>query len=242
MGLTSTLSNIGSKIAGKFASAKAMIVIAGGNVEQIPVQFNPSDYRITNRSNFTEKERRQENEPTSVFKGKPFDTLNVKLYFDCDEPTSVSSMLTGAVSAIMGGEDKDITKTINKITSLTVIDGDKHKPPNAAFVWGTTQFVGFAESVVVSYTMFDKTGKPLRAVVDLTMRGTSGNASQKKSPLMSPDRTKARVMSEDNNIWNISKNEYGDVREWRRIADANGIMNPLDIPVGEMLRVPSIDE
>ena len=52
MGLTSTLSNIGSKIAGKFASAKAVIVIAGGNVEQIPVQFNPSDYRITNRSNF----------------------------------------------------------------------------------------------------------------------------------------------------------------------------------------------
>ena len=28
----------------------------------------------------------------------------------------------------------------------------------------------------------------------------------------------------------------------RRIADANDIMNPLDIPVGKVLKVPSINE
>ncbi len=242
MGFTSTLSNIGSKIAGKFASAKAVIVIAGGSVEQIPVQFNPAEYRITNRGAFSEKARRKSDEPTVNFNGKQYDTLNVKLYFDCDVITSVSSMAAGAVSMLTGAEDKDITKTIKKITSLTELDGEKHQPPAAAFVWGATQFLGFVESVIVSYTMFDKMGKPLRAVVDLTMRGMNGAASEKKSPFMSPDRTKARVMSEDNNIWNIARNEYGDVRQWRRIADANGIMNPLDIPTGEMLRVPSIDD
>lgn len=242
MGFTSTLSNIAGKIAGKFASAKATIVIAGGSVEPIPVQFNPAEYRITNRVMFSEKARRKSDEPTVNFNGKQYDTLSVKLYFDCDVITSVSSMVTGAVSLLTGGADKDITKTIKKIVSLTELDGETHKPPAAAFVWGATQFVGFVENVIVSYTMFDKMGKPLRAVVDLSMRGMNGGASEKKSPFMSPDRTKARVMSEDNNIWNIARNEYGDVREWRRIADANGIMNPLDIPTGEMLRVPSIDD
>ena len=62
------------------------------------------------------------------------------------------------------------------------------------------------------------------------------------SPLLSPDRTKARTMTEDNNIWNIAEKEYGDVREWRRIAEANNIMNPLDIPVGTVLKVPSIND
>ena len=242
MGFSSTLSNVAGKIAGKFASAKAVIVIAGGNVEQIPVQFNPSEYKITKRNAFSEKTRRKNDEPTVNFNGKPYDTLSVKLYFDCDVITSASSMITGAVGALFGAEDKDITKTIEKICSMTNIDGESHKPPEAAFVWGATQFVGFVESVVVSYTMFDKTGKPLRAIVDLSMRGVNGGASEKKSPFMSPDRTKARVMSEDNNIWNIARNEYGDVREWRRIADANDIMNPLDIPIGEILRVPSIDD
>ena len=102
-------------------------------------------------------------------------------------------------------------------------------------------FSGFAENVGVTYTMFDKKGKPLRAIVDLTIAGYSGVLTEQKSPRMSPDRTKARTMTEDNNIWNMAQNEYGDVREWRRIADANGIMNPLDIPVGKVLRVPSIN-
>ena len=195
MGFTSTLSNIAGKIAGKFASAKAVIVRSGGSVEQIPVQFNPAEYRITNRGSISEKVRRKSDEPTMNFNGKPYDTMSVKLYFDCDEITSVASMVSGAVSMITGGEDKDITKTIKKITSLTEIDGETHQIPVAAFVWGATQFIGYVESVVVSYTMFDKMGKPLRAVVDLSMRGMDGGSSDKKSPFMSPDRTKARVSS-----------------------------------------------
>ena len=152
-------------------------------------------------------------------------------------------MASGAANMIKGNDtSKDITKTIDKITSLTVIDGDTHQPPGVVFVWGSLQFSGYADNVVVTYTMFDNMGKPLRAVVDLTLKGLNGASSEQKSPFMSPDRTKARTMTEDTNIWNMAEKEYGDVREWRRIADANGIMDPLDIPVGKVLRVPSINE
>ena len=135
-----------------------------------------------------------------------------------------------------------MTKTINKISALTKIDGDKHQPPGCVFVWGSLQFAGFVESVGVTYTMFDKSGKPLRATADLSMNGFNSAVTEQKSPLLSPDRTKARTMTEDNNIWNLAEKEYGDVREWRRIADANDIMNPLDIPVGTVLKVPSIND
>ncbi|MBO6303389.1 MAG: hypothetical protein J6N15_13220 [Ruminiclostridium sp.] len=241
MGFGSTLQKAAVAIAQKLSSAKAVLVIAGGTPKQVPVQFNPSEYRITDSTTFSEKKRRKKDEPVVDFSGRPMSTLNVKLNFDCDVITSVASLATGAVNTLLGKEDSDITKTINKITALTVIDGETHSPPGVVFVWGALQFSGYVENAVTSYTMFDNKGKPLRAVMDLTIKGMNGSLSEKKSPLMSPDRTKARTMTEDNSIWNMAQKEYGNVREWRRIADANGIMNPLDIPVGKVLKVPSID-
>ena len=242
MGFTSTLVGAATKIAEKLSSAKAMLIIAGASPEQVPVQFNPSEYKITERNSFSEKSRRKKDEPVVNFNGKPYAMLNVKLYFNSDEMTSMGGMAKGAVNALLGGGPTDITKTIDKISSLTAIDGESHQPPGVVFVWGSLQFIGYADSVVVTYTMFDNMGKPLRAVVDLTIKGSNGASSEKKSPLMSPDRTKARMLTEDTNIWNMAEHEYGDVREWRRIADANGVMNPLDIPVGKVLRVPSIND
>lgn len=241
MGFSTILSKAVSKIAGS-ASAKAVLVVAKDSPEQIPVQFNPSDYRITETTSFDEKKRRKKDEPVVSFNGKPLALLNVKLYFNSDEMTSVASTVTGAANLVMGTDKEvDITKTINKITALTDIDGESHQPPPVAFVWGSLQFIGYVDRVTVNYTMFENSGKPLRAVVDLTLKGRNGASSEKNSPFMSPDRTKARTMTEDVNIWSIAEKEYGDVREWRRIADANDVMNPLDIPVGKVLRVPSID-
>ena len=244
MGFSSTIAKAAVKVAEKLKRTNAVIIIDGDSPEQIPVQFNPSEYRITDRSSFSQKERRNDNEPVINYKGSPLSTLSVKLYFNSDEPLSVSSA-TAAVGSLISGkesEDKDITKSINKIISLTRIDGDKHKPPGCVFAWGSLMFSGYAESVSVSYTMFDKNGKPLRAVVDLSLSGFNDPPEQRKSPFMSPDRTKARTMTSDNSIWNIAEKEYGDVREWRRIADANNIDDPLNIPVGTVLKVPSIND
>ncbi len=244
MGFSSAIAKAAVSVAEKLTSTKAVIVIDGSSAEQIPVQFNPSEYRIVDRSNFSQKERRNNNEPVVNYSGSPLSSLSVKLYFDSDEPVSVGSVADAAKNLISGKskEEQDITKTINKITALTRIDGDNHKPPGCVFVWGSLMFSGYAESVSVSYTMFDNKGKPLRAVVDLTMRGFNDPPEQRKSPFMSPDRTKARIMTEDNSIWNIAENEYGDVREWRRIADANNIDDPLSIPIGKVLKVPSIND
>ncbi len=241
MGFTSTLTNAAVKVAESIKSEKATLVIQGDSTEQVPVQFNPSEYRITSRSEYSQKSRRKKDEPVVSFNGNKLSTLNVKLYFDCDELTSLASLAGDAVSMITGqSSDNDITKTIDKITALTRISGDNHMPPGVVFVWGSLMFSGYADNVTVTYTMFDKKGKPLRAIVDLTISGVNGSSDERSSPFMSPDRTKARTLTEDSSIWSIAEKEYGDAREWRRIADANGIMNPLEIPVGTVLSVPAI--
>ncbi|MBR6874528.1 MAG: hypothetical protein IKN17_13575 [Ruminococcus sp.] len=242
MGITSTLAKAAVQAVSKIVGSKAVLIVAKDTPEQIPVQFNPAEYSITDGTTYAQKERRKKDEPVVNYSGTQLSRLTVKLYFNSDEFFSASGAISGAVKMLMGGEEDDITKPINKITALTRIDGNTHKPPGCIFVWGSLQFIGYVESVGVSYTMFDKTGKPLRAVVDLAMRGFNGAASERESPFLSPDRTKARTLTEDTSIWGIAEKEYGDAREWRRIADANDIMNPLDIPVGRVLRVPSIND
>ncbi len=240
MGLTSTLTNAATRAITSLVGSKAVIMVMGSTTEQIPVQFNPSQYSIVDRSSFSQQERNKDEEPVISYNGKGFSTLSVSLIFNSDEFFSISGTIKKA-EEILTGSGKDITTTINKITALTRIGGDKHEPPGCVFVWGSLQFAGFVESVGVTYTMFDKTGKPLRATADLVMKGFNYAAGERNSPLQSPDRTKARTMTEDTDIWSMAEKEYGSSREWRRIADANDVMNPLDIPIGTILKVPSIN-
>ena len=240
MGLTSTLTNAATRAITSLVGSKAVIMVMGSTTEQIPVQFNPSQYSIFYMLSFSQQERNKDEEPVISYNGKGFSTLSVSLIFNSDEFFSISGTIKKA-EEILTGSGKDITTTINKITALTRIDGDKHEPPGCVFVWGSLQFAGFVESVGVTYTMFDKTGKPLRATADLVMKGFNYAAGERNSPLQSPDRTKARTMTEDTDIWSMAEKEYGSSREWRRIADANDVMNPLDIPIGTILKVPSIN-
>ncbi|MBO4653272.1 MAG: hypothetical protein IKZ69_00295 [Lachnospiraceae bacterium] len=244
MDLTSTLLNAAVSAVQKLTGSKAVIgiIVKGKITEQIPVQFNPSEYRITETSSYSQTERRGKDEPVVNYNGSQFSRLSVKLYFNGDDFFSAQSALDTASSLITGEEKEGISATIEKITALTKIDGESHQPPQIVFAWGYLCFVGFAQNVSVTYTMFDKGGKPLRAVIDFSMCGSNIPLSERGEPKESPDRTKARTLTEDTNIWSIAKNEYGNAREWRRIAEANDIMNPLDIPVGKVLRVPSIDD
>ena len=240
MGITSMLAKAAYGQSSASNLDKATLVIEKGGV--INVQFNPAQFTITERASYSLQERRKEDEPLINYNGTQLSTLNVQLIFNSAEFTSIQSIASAVKKLFGGGEDNDITKTIDRISKLTRIDGDQHRPSGVTFVWGVLSFAGFVESVGTTYTMFDKSGKPLSATVNLTIRGFNGNAGERYDPFQSPDRTKRRIMTEDASIWEMADKEYGDVREWRRIAEANDVMNPLDIPVGKALRVPSIND
>lgn len=241
MGIISAITKEVNRKPSVIDGKKALLIPENG--QPIPVQFNPSQYTITDSAAYSQRERRKEDEPSVNYNGAVLSTLNVQLIFNSAVFPSIDSAVHAVGNFLRGEQDADITETIDKISELTRIDGEEHKPPFCVFVWGSLQFAGYVETVGVTYNMFDSSGKPLSAVVNLTMRGTNAAVGgERKSPFQSPDRTKARVMTEDANIWGIAEKEYGDAREWRRIAEANDVMNPLDIPIGKVLRVPSIDD
>ena len=58
------------------------------------------------------------------------------------------------------------------------------------------------------------------------------------NPLQSADRTKRHVFVQGETLQSVAAAEYGDSRQWRPIAEASRIDNPLTIRPGRPLTVP----
>jgi nucleoid-associated protein YgaU len=89
--------------------------------------------------------------------------------------------------------------------------------------------------------MFLSDGKPVRAKLEVTFKSLFDiKSAQRKSPFESPDRTKYRTIHEGEQLWNFANREYGSPEMWRVIAKENGIMNPLDIYPGQVIKLPAL--
>jgi nucleoid-associated protein YgaU len=111
------------------------------------------------------------------------------------------------------------------------------------FIWGDNQiyFVNLNQ-VTINYTRFSKGGRPVRAVVDLTLHGipkdlpptnpSSGGLPGRRTHLL----TGAETLPE------LATRTYGRPDRWRQIAAANGIEDPLRVKPGTYVYLPSAQE
>ena len=224
-------------------SEKAILLIetASGLEATFPCQFNPDDFSISTKGKFTKTERKGEDEPIVQFMGGSASALQLTLYFDTSTTYEIKS---GALAKPTKEKAKDASLYVKVLLSLVKIDGKLHRPPIVTFCWGSVVFGGIVESVDAKFMQFEKGGMPVVAEVRMNlvaMDPTPGrNESMMISPMESPDRSKCIRLTEDSSIWDIAEKEYGDSSQWREIAKANGILDPLSIPAGTMLRVPAL--
>ncbi|SET16191.1 CIS tube protein [[Clostridium] polysaccharolyticum] len=205
-----------------YAKQKAKFVLVDEHTE-IPVQFNPNEYSTSSKAEYVNISDEKENDELGKiqYKYTSLGKLDLKLYF---ASTNENKNVT------------DLTKPIEDLAGRAINGG--HKPPKVKFIWGKFEVLGYVESVKTKFALFDADGIPIRAEVDVTMIRDA--STLKKNPKHSPDRTKTRVFSEDISLWSLAQKEYDDANEWRRIAKANGIMNPFEIETGQVLVVPAI--
>lgn len=205
--------------------------------EEITVLFNPSQYSISAGANYKTAKSSSGTPDTGIEEEKNFDgtkaqTLSLELFFDTSAQTFLNKSREKA---------SDVTKLTKKIVNLTHVVGDNHNPPVIKFCWGSLGFCGRVTSVKTTYTMFNRDGKPVRAKMDVQIEEARKASGKYIEPFESPDRTKARRITQDSSVWSIARTEYGSPSMWRHICEANEIENPLDIPVGTVLKVPSLD-
>lgn len=199
---------------------------------EITVLFNPSEYNLTDSANYTEKNIPGLDGPVSQYISGAATTLDLTLMFDTYKPPTLDNDKEGG---------EDVTRQTRKIMDLTKIKGNLHRPPLVEFIWGPLHFKGVVTNVKQSFTMFLSNGVPVRAKVDVTFKSILDiNKSKKQSPFESPDRTKFRTIHTGDQLWNFAWEEYGDPGQWRVIADENGIMNPLSIKPGQVIKLPAL--
>lgn len=203
---------------------KAQLIIQRENSkETVKVQFNPAEYNLTFNPQYSQSKRFGANSTVINFIGKSVPTLAMTLYVDgeYDNPLIPS----------------DVNYITKKLSGLTVVDASLHSPPVCTFAWGSLSFTGVATSVKITNTMFTGEGKAIRARVDITFKSTA----DKVVPLESPDRTKRRVLKQDEQLFMMAHTCYDDCGQWRHIALANGLKNPRKVDAGMVLAVPALE-
>ena len=76
---------------------------------------------------------------------------------------------------------------------------------------------------------------PVRCTCKLTLQ-----EAPKPQDKKSPDTAHVHLVSRGDSLQGIAAKEYDEPGEWRRIAQANGIDDPLNLEPGRRLLIPPI--
>jgi hypothetical protein len=209
------------------------------------VPFNPTSYSITktvswgsqltvpNTGNGTgvgnqRAIARQLDAPGLEFGGGMSRTLIMELFFDATEDMA---------------SPKDVRNQTNRIVALTRIERKGGQPPICLLSWGQAPsnsdfpFFGVITSLTQNFLLFDQSGTPLRARLNVTF--TEYNDPKQNLKQTDPDLTTHQVMRGDT-LPAIAERWYGNPAEWRAIALANRIDNPRQLEIGARLVIPSL--
>ncbi len=189
----------------------------------VRAQFNPKEYTVTKSVTWNQHKGSAKDRPMVQFTTGQPKKLSVTLFFDgYEQGTSVRG-------------------DCEKLVSFAEMDESLHRPPEVLFSWEKEQFTGVFDNVSVAYQMFLSTGQPVRATVTISMQNAkpSRDPKSEKQPA-SPDFAKLHTLRRGETLHAIAAREYEDASEWRRIADANGIDDPLTVEPGTKLLIPPI--
>ncbi len=189
----------------------------------IPVMFNPPEYQLQVTNQFAEVGIPGLGSSILQFVRGSAKTLTMELFFDTTD------------------EGIDVRLYTGLVLGLTSLNSETHAPPRLLFLWGSLIFPCVLESVTQTFDFFNFLGMPLRARLNVTLKGHDTLEDLLGSnQLLSADRTKQWIFKKGDTLQKIAAQEYGDATNWRPIAQANNIDNPLTIPVGRALKVPAL--
>lgn len=203
----------------------------------IPCIFNPSEFSIQRNVNYAKHNIPGRDRPVLQFISGDAEVMSLSLIFDTYSAGIDSAQpLVAGSTALPDAAKQDVRIFTEPLMKLSTVNSDTHAPSIVEFVWGSISFKGYIESISQRFTMFNMFGKPVRAVVDLSLVSDKKDNNVRNSP----DRTKARSVSDGDRLYCFAYAEYEDCSEWRRIAIENNIDNPRRLESGTEIVIPPI--
>ena len=198
--------------------------LSRGLPRMFAVEFNPTELTFSKSVQIAEIAIPGLDAPLLQFVRGQSETVKLDLFFD----------VTDLVVA-------DVRILTTPFYQLVKVQPKTHAPPRIRFIWGAgLSLRAIVESVERRFTLFRADGVPLRAQMTLALREYKTLEDQLADlNLQSSDHTKERLVIEGDTLASLAQAEYGDFREWRRIADENPeVRDPLNLRPGTVVRIP----
>ena len=215
---------------------KAVIINVDHKSEPpITCMFNPKEYAIAKKNNWTPNKTTGTNVPKQQYSGGNPATLTMQLFFDT---------YAGAHGS------RDVRKEFtDKIWRLAEVDDrlrdrttSRGRPPIVRFQWGPAwSFQAVITSITQKFTLFSSNGTPVRATLDVTfqqIRDENEKAPQNPTSGGTGGEQQWSVKAGDT-LASIAYEVYGDANRWREIADANRLVRVRDLRPGINLEIPA---
>jgi nucleoid-associated protein YgaU len=212
--------------------AKAYLETERG--EQIKCLFNPAELTISKSNSWNAGQSKGKNAPELRFQGGQSATLSLSLTFDTTREGTDVSVYTGKLLELMKVD-----------ASLPGADRGRNsaRPPWVKFHWGKLHsFKAIVERLQIRFTYFASDGMPLRAKVDVSLKQWKDEA---ELPLQNPTSSTPQVhtvhvLLPGETLDRVATLHYRDPTRWRLIAEANRVVDPLELTAGTPLVVPEL--
>jgi nucleoid-associated protein YgaU len=196
----------------------------------VVAMFNPNTLTVSRSVQWKSQSAAKRDNPEMQYTGAAPSSLSIDLLFDTYDTPDVTK--------------QSVRTYTDKLLYLTTVEkhGDKHRPPLCRLQWGHDYifFQGVLEKLDTSFTMFLESGVAVRALCKCSFKQWIGNDTDlRKQNLMSSDVAKIWVVKRGELLPHIAALEYGDPRQWRLIAEANEIEDPLALQPGMRLLLPA---
>lgn len=217
--------------------------LKGTNIgDPMAVTYAPTELAFAKSSSYAEVAIPGLEQPLLQFVKGEAETLSLDLFFD----STAAGTGAGAVA---------VTDEVEAFHKLVAIRADLHAPPLVKVFWGddfpgtamgATETAGRTFTAVVlsvgrRFTLFNPDGKPLRAIVSVSMKHYASLAEQIAAiNYQSADHTRLHVVAEGETLPLIAHDAYADAGQWRVIADHNGLIEVRDLEPGTRLELPPL--
>ena len=192
------------------------------------VQFNPKEFKLNDKANWTVSKELEKGKPMLTYeKGDP-STVTMELIFDSTD--TGGDVYAKFVRPLRGFLYPNVEDEDTEGKSMV-------RPPYCKFVWGNFTFDCIVESLAASAIMFSQDGTPLRAKVSLTLKQVEvleqNTAANNKDLTLSSMGSMFSGSSSAATTANIAPGQtltQVAPRNWRAVAAANGISDPMNPP------------
>jgi hypothetical protein len=194
---------------------------------ELTVRYFPEEYTVSSDNNFAVQNVPGLGSPLVQFVNGNQKTVEAELFFDTYDTRELPK--------------QDVREQTTEVTRLMEIDGELHAPPVLELTMASLVMRCVLSRVSEHFILFMPDGVPVRARLTCTfLECVDPEQEAKAANLQTADFSKLHVLARGETLSDIAAALYDDPLAWRPIALANGIADPLAVPVGARLLVPSL--